>query len=172
MRNTAVFMVRAVTGGLLFGHGAQKLFGWFGGGGPDGTGAMFESLGYPRGRDMARLAGATEAAAGLSLASGLLTPLGAAGTIGVMTNASVAAHGSAGLWNHNGGYEYPLVLSTIAASLALTGPGRLSADAALGRKLAGAWWGLGALALGTSSAMAVLSTRNTQSSDTTTTGSS
>src|SRR5699024_7983594 len=107
---------------------------------------------YPRGTEMARVAGATEVGAGLSLASGLLTPLGAAGVIGAMTNASVAAHGSAGLWNHNGGYEYPLVLSTIATYLALAGPGSLSADSAMGGRMAGKWWGLGALALGTGSA--------------------
>src|SRR5699024_3774546 len=152
MRNVGVLAVRAVTGGLLFGHGAQKLFGWFGGGGPRGSGAMLDCLGYPRGTDMARVPGATEVGAGLSLARGLLTPLGAAGVIGALTNASVAAHGSAGLWNHNGGYEYPLVLSTIATYLALAGPGSLSADSAMGGRMAGKWWGLGALALGTGSA--------------------
>lgn len=161
MGDVARLVVRGVTGALLAGHGTQKLFGWFGGGGPDGYGTFFESLGYPRGRDMAVLAGATETGGGLSLAAGLLTPLGAAGVIGVMTNASVSAHASAGLWNQNGGYEYPLVLSTIAGSLALAGPGALSADAALGWRLAGGWWGAGALALGAASAAAVLATRRT-----------
>lgn len=159
MRDTGVFLVRGVVGALLAGHGTQKLFGWFGGGGPDSYGSFLESLGYPRSRDMAIVTGATETGAGLSLASGLLTPLGAAGVIGVMTNASVSAHARAGLWNQNGGFEYPLVLSTVAGALALAGPGRLSADAALGWRLAGGWWGLGALALGGASAAAVLSTR-------------
>lgn len=161
MRDTGVLLVRGVVGALLAGHGTQKLFGWFGGGGPDSYGSFLESLGYPRSRDMAILTGATETGAGVSLASGLLTPLGAAGVIGVMTNASVSAHASAGLWNQNGGFEYPLVLSTIAGALALAGPGRLSADAALGWRLAGGWWGLGALAVGGASAVAALSTRRT-----------
>lgn len=161
MRDAGVFLVRGVVGALLAGHGTQKLFGWFGGGGPDSYGSFLESLGYPRSRDMAILTGATETGAGLSLASGLLTPLGTAGVIGVMTNASVSAHASAGLWNQNGGFEYPLVLSTIASSLALAGPGRLSADAALGWRLSGAWWGLGALGLGGAAAAAALATRRT-----------
>ncbi len=164
MQDVAKLLVRGVTGALLAGHGTQKLFGWFGGGGPDSYGTFLESLGYPRGRNMALLTGATETGAGLSLASGLLTPLAAAGVIGVMSNASVSAHASAGLWNQNGGYEYPLVLSTIAGSLALSGPGALSADAALGWRLAGGWWGLGALALGAASAAAALSTRRTSQS--------
>ena len=162
MRDFGLFLVRGVTGALLIGHGTQKLFGWFGGGGPDGTGAMLESLGYPQGKDMARLTGAAETGAGVSLASGLLTPLGAAGVIGVMTNATVSVHLSSGLWNHNGGYEYPLVLSTLATSFALGGPGKLSSDAAIGWKLSGAWWTLGALALGGGAAAAALQTRRTQ----------
>lgn len=165
MQHVSALLVRAVTGGLLVGHGTQKLFGWFGGGGPSNTGAMLESLGYPRGTDMARLAGATEVGSGLSLASGLLTPLGAAGVIGAMSNAGVAAHGSAGLWNQNGGYEYPLVLSTVATYLALAGPGRLSLDAALGGRMAGKWWGVGALALGAGTAAAALRTRYTTTAE-------
>jgi hypothetical protein len=76
-----------------------------------------------------------------------------------MINAAVAAHGRAGLWAQNGGYEYPLVLAVVAAGLAITGPGRVSVDAALGLELAGLGWGLGAVAVGVVAAVGALSTR-------------
>lgn len=157
MRDVGLLLVRAPAGLLLAGHGAKKLFGWFGGAGPDDTGSAFASLGYPRGRSMALLAGATEVGAGLGLAAGALTPLAAAGTIGTMANAAVAAHGRNGLWSEEGGYEYPLVMATVAAGVATHGPGALSVDAALGRRGRAADGALAvALGLGTA-AVALLS---------------
>ncbi len=77
-----LFIIRAAIGLLLFAHGTQKLFGWFGGYGLDGTGGFFESVGHRPGRRMAMIAGGTEAVGGLFLVIGLLTPWAAAMVIG------------------------------------------------------------------------------------------
>src|SRR5947209_13629351 len=77
-----LFLVRAVLGLLLFAHGAQKLFGWWGGHGLEGTGGFFHSLGHRPGRQMAALAGGSEATGGLLLFLGLPTPFGAAAILG------------------------------------------------------------------------------------------
>jgi putative oxidoreductase len=141
-------LLRVVLGGLFVGHGTQKLYGWFGGGGPDGTGQMMESLGLRPGKRHAVLAGATEAGGGLLLAAGAATPLAAAGLSGVMVTAIRKVHWQNGVWNANGGYEFnALVLATLAG-LVETGPGRWSADAALGQMRRGEWWALGALGAG------------------------
>src|SRR3954464_4905734 len=80
-------LLRGLIGGLFVGHGSQKLFGWFGGYGPDGTGQFFESVGLRPGRRHAMTAGATEAGCGAMLAAGLATPAAAAGLTGVMITA-------------------------------------------------------------------------------------
>lgn len=159
LEDVGLLLVRAPAGLLLAAHGTQKLFGWFGGDGPEATGRGFESLGYSRGKAMAVLAGLTELAAGLGLALGLLTPLAAAGVIGIMINAAVAAHGGNGLWAQNGGYEYPLVLGTLAAGFAMHGPGRVAIDHAYGYAETGLWWGIGAIALGVVTAAGSLAGR-------------
>ena len=142
-----LLILRVVVGALFFGHGTQKLFGWFKGPDPEGTGGFFESLGYHPGRDMAIVAGVTEAGAGTLLILGLVTPLAAAMVIGVMLNATLAVHAQNGVWNSDGGYELPLVFSAAAATLAFVGPGSLSVDDAIG-PFAGVLWGLAAIALG------------------------
>lgn len=76
---------------LFIGHGTQRLFGWFGGHGPAGTGGMLESLGFRPGRPLAVVTGLAEAGGGLLVALGLLTPLGAAAIIGVMATALTGA---------------------------------------------------------------------------------
>jgi putative oxidoreductase len=119
----AIVVLRLVVGLLFVGHGTQKLFGWFGGPGLDGTEGMMRSLGYRPARGHAVLAGATEALAGLLLVLGLLTPLAAAGIIGVMLNAIGTVHGTKGLWVTNGGYEYNLVLIVAAFSIATSAAG-------------------------------------------------
>ena len=96
-----LLVLRAVVGGLFIGHGSQKLFGWFGGAGPDGTGAFFESLGIRPGRAMARAAGFAELAGGLLFAAGLVTPLAAALLIAVMTCAIATVHRPNGVWVSN-----------------------------------------------------------------------
>lgn len=159
MLDLGLLLLRLVVGLLLAAHGAQKLFGWFGGDGLQGTSQGFAGLGYPNAKVMAAVAGLTELAAGLGLTAGLFVSFAAAGVIGTMLNAAVAAHGKAGLWAQNGGYEYPLVLSAVAAGLAIHGPGRYALDPALGLPLAGLTWGFGSIAVGVLAAVAVLSSR-------------
>src|SRR5690348_7439585 len=123
-----LFLLRLVIGGTLFAHGVQKLFGWFGGHGLAGTGAFLEQLGFRPGRVNAALSGLAEAGGGLLLATGFLTPLGAAAVISVMLVAIVSVHGAKGFFSMSGGFEYPLVLGATAAALAFTGPGAISLD--------------------------------------------
>jgi len=162
--STALLVLRVVVGLLFVGHGTQKLFGWFGGHGPEGTGGFLASLGYHPGKRHAVLAGMTEAGAGLLFALGLLTPLAAAALVGVMVNAIGSAHWRNGLWVTDGGYEYPLVLAVLAAGVALSGPGAYSVDHLVQRGTA-AWhpwgfgWGLGAIAVGLGTGLVLLATR-------------
>jgi putative oxidoreductase len=146
--DTGLLIIRIVIGALLVGHGTQKLFGWFGGYGVAGTGQFMESLGYRPGKLNAALAGLGEALGGLFFALGLLTPLAAAAVIAVMVNAIVAVHLRNGVWVSDGGYEYNLVLSAVAAGIAFTGPGTASLDNAFGWHLAGVEWGIAAIVLG------------------------
>jgi len=146
--NIGLLLLRLVVGLALAAHGSQKLFGWFGGGGLDGTAGHMEGLGFVPGRRAALMAGLAEAGGGLLLALGAATPLAAAMLVGVMTTAIVSVHLKQGFFVMQGGYEYPLVLATAALSVALTGPGRASIDALLGLDLAGPGWGLAALSVG------------------------
>ncbi|MFD3324400.1 DoxX family protein [Streptomyces sp. NPDC058701] len=124
--DTGLLILRLVLGLTMAAHGAQKLFGWFGGGGISGTGQFFTASGYPAGDAMAVLAGLTETLGGLGLAAGLLTPLAGAALFGTMINA-IAVHG-AGSFFAPEGIEYELLLTAGAAALALTGPGRYAVD--------------------------------------------
>jgi putative oxidoreductase len=144
----ALFALRIVAGLLMAGHGAQKLFGSFGGHGIAGTGQFFESLGLRPGQRHARLAGLSEFGGGLLLALGLITPLGAAAIIGVMTVAILTVHLPKGLWATEGGYEYNVVLIAIAFALGCAGPGGWSIDHALGLNTGGVGWGVAALGAG------------------------
>jgi len=143
-------ILRVVIGALFIGHGTQKLFGWFGGHGLEGTSGFFESLGFRPGRRAAIAAGAAEAGGGALLAAGLLTPLASAALIGPMTQAIETVHLKNGPWNADQGWEYNAVLIAAALALAETGPGRLSVDHALGldEKLRGPAWAVLALAAG------------------------
>jgi putative oxidoreductase len=155
-----LFIIRASLGLLLFAHGAQKLFGWWGGHGLEATGGFFHQLGHRPGRQMAALAGASEAGGGALLFLGLLTPFGAAAVIGTMAVAAISVHKDNGLWATNGGYELPFLYALIAAGLAFTGPGSFSIDNGLGLNLAGWGWGLLALVLGGVGAAVQLSRRS------------
>ncbi|MFF8267007.1 DoxX family membrane protein [Streptomyces sp. NPDC016562] len=124
--DTGLLLLRLVLGLTMAGHGTQKLFGWFGGGGVSGTGRFFTASGYPAGDAMAVLAGLTETLGGLGLALGLLTPLAGAAIVGTLINA-IAVHG-AGAFFAPKGIEYELLLTAGAAALALTGPGRYAVD--------------------------------------------
>lgn len=130
-------VLRSIVGALFFGHGTQKLFGWFGGHGPEATGQFFESLGLRPGRRHAMTAGATEAGGGALLALGLFTPAAAAALIGTMYTAIQKVHFQRGPWATEGGYEYNLVLMAALLALADLGPGDLSLDHALGTETKG-----------------------------------
>jgi putative oxidoreductase len=135
-------IARLVIGGLFFGHGAQKLFGWFGGHGPEGTGQFFESLGLKPGKANAIAAGASEAGGGLLVAAGgPATALGNAAIAGTMTTAIRTVHLEKGPWITEGGYEYNLVL--MAATFLIT------------EEEAGLGWALASLIAGVGGSFAV-----------------
>jgi putative oxidoreductase len=161
-----LLILRLVVGLTLAAHGAQKLFGWFGGYGLTGTGGFLEQLGFVPGRRAALAAGLAETGAGLLLALGLATPFAAAVALSVMIVASVSVHAPKGFFAHNGGYEYTMILGIAALSLAFTGPGALSLDAALGVQDAGAAWGLAALAVGLAGAGLQLARRRVPAAST------
>ena len=129
--DAGLLILRLVAGLLVAGHGLQKMTFWFGGHGLAGGTEEFRHDGFRGGRLTALAAGTGQVSSGVGLAVGALTPLAAMVVIGVMTVAiTVKWHN--GLWVQNDGYEYPLVLVVLAATLALTGPGRWSFDHRLG----------------------------------------
>jgi putative oxidoreductase len=128
--DAGLLLLRLVVGLLIAGHGVQKVSFRLGGGGLAGGTEEFRRDGFRGGRLTALAAGTGQIGSGLFLAAGLLTPLAAAVATGVMTVAATVKRPH-GLWVQNDGYEYPLVLVAVPAALALTGPGRWSADQAL-----------------------------------------
>ena len=126
--------LRLGVGGILTAHGAQKLFGWFGGHGIVGTAKAMESMGFKPGKPSALAAGVSETAGGVMLVLGLATPSTGAATASTMAVAA-AAHGPKGLFASNGGYEYPAVLGLCSAALAIAGPGKISLDHLLDYRL-------------------------------------
>ena len=147
-------LLRLTIGGTFFVHGTQKLFGWFGGYGPDGTGQFFESLGLRPGRRNAVAAGSTETACGVLIALGLATPAAAAGLSAVMITALRTAIWKEGFKPATG--EFEVLLAAGALALTDTGPGDPSVDSALGLELSGPWWTLAALGAGAAgSSMAI-----------------
>jgi putative oxidoreductase len=143
-----ILLIRATVGLTLAAHGTQKLFGWFGGYGLNGTGHWLESVGFHPGRRHALMAGLTEVGGGLLLALGLLTPAGAALVASVMLVAAITAHLKNGFFIASGGYEYNVVLGAAAIGLAFTGAGAFSIDALAGYSFGGPFWGTAALLTG------------------------
>lgn len=141
-------ILRFVIGGYFVGHGTQKLFGWFGGHGPDATGQFFESLGMRPGKRNAIAAGAAEAGGGALLVLGAATPLASSLIISTMITAIQRVHLKNGPWVSEQGYEYNLVLIAAVLSLAETGPGSPSVDDARGSTMHGPQWAALALLLG------------------------
>jgi putative oxidoreductase len=131
MMHIGLLLIRLVVGLTMAGHGAQKLFGWFGGYGPKGTGGFFEQIGIKPGVAMAVLAGLGELAGGLLFAAGLLTPVASALIVVIMLVAIVKLHVKNGFWVSANGFEYNLVLIAIAVGVALIGPGAYSVDSLL-----------------------------------------
>ncbi|PKU23482.1 DoxX family protein [Telmatospirillum siberiense] len=126
-------MLRIATGLLLVPHGAQKLFGWFGGYGVAATGQFFVSkLGLPA--SLALVAGIIEFFGGLLLAAGLLTRPVAALVTGMMAIAVIQVHLAAGFFWTSGGFEYPLFWAVAALSFVVRGGGRYSLDSLIGRE--------------------------------------
>lgn len=153
--NTGLLLLRVVTGLVMAAHGAQKLFGWFGGGGLEGTGQFFEMSGYPSGTTMAALAGLSEVLGGLGLVLGLLTPLAGAAVVGTMINAVAVKWG--GGFFAPAGVEYELLLVAAAAAVTVAGPGRYAVDRLLpGLRNHRLSYGIGAVVVGVVSAAVVL----------------
>jgi putative oxidoreductase len=154
-----LLLLRLVVGLTVAAHGGQKLFGWFGGPGIEGTARGLELLGFSPGRRHAVMAGLVEIGAGSLLALGLLTPVAAALVASVMVVAAISVHLKQGFFITAGGFEYTLVLGAAGLVAAFTGPGRYSLDAALGFSAGGVLWGLGALLVGIAGAVLQLSRR-------------
>jgi putative oxidoreductase len=126
-----LLVIRIVFGLTFAAHGTQKLFGWFGGYGIEGTGGFFESIGIKPGKPMAVLAGLGELGGGLLFSLGLLTPLAALVIAVTMLVAIVTVAGKNGYWATANGSEYNWAIIAVALGIALTGPGAYSFDALL-----------------------------------------
>ncbi|MFD0314572.1 DoxX family protein [Streptomyces flavalbus] len=153
-----LLLLRLGTGGVLAAHGAQKLFGWFGGGGIEGTGQFMESVGYRPGKASATAAGLAETGGGTLLALGLATPAAGAAAAGAMSGAA-AVHAPNGFFAQSGGYEYAASLALAATGIAIAGPGRLSLDHALGHTVNRGWMVPTALAVTAAATVAVVGAR-------------
>jgi putative oxidoreductase len=136
-KDLALFTLRATMGGLMAGHGAQKLFGAFDGYGLEGTGGWLESMGMRPGKQWAMAAGVSELGGGMLTALGLGGGIGPIMTMGAMAMASLTVHKGKPIWVSAGGAELPVVNMAIASALAMAGPGAVSMDKLLGIKVPG-----------------------------------
>jgi putative oxidoreductase len=134
-----LLILRLVAGLTIAAHGAQKLFGWFGGSGFSGTLKMQERMGLKPAALWASFAILGEVGGGLSVALGFLTPLGAAGMFGAMFMAITKGHWRNGFWNSKRGIEYPLQLLAVAVAIGFTGAGSYALDALFGIALPTPW---------------------------------
>ncbi len=142
---SGLLLLRLAVGGIMAAHGAQKLFGWWGGPGLRGTIGMCSNLAYRFPILMGVSLAVAESAGGLLLAAGFLTPLGALAVTIVMLSAVYLVHWAKGFFNGNGGFEFNLLIAASAVALAAIGPGRFSLDHAIGwdDDISGVWWGVG-----------------------------
>ena len=154
--NVGRLIARTVIGGLFVGHGTQKLMGWFGGPGLEGTAGMMKSLELNPPRPNAIAAGVAETGGGVLLCLGLGTPLASSALIGTMITAIRKVHWSNGPWVSAGGYEYNVVLIAALLGLAEDRPGDVSLDQALGLEFTGFRWSVAALVLGAAASSATV----------------
>jgi putative oxidoreductase len=145
--NLGALVLRAVVGGLLAGHGAQKAFGAFDGPGLEGTSSFLETLGLRPGRPWAYLASLSELGGGVLTVLGFLNPLGPLGIIASQAMAWATAHRGQPIWVTEGGAELPLTNIAASTALILSGPGKYSLDRALGTRLPGWLVPLGVVAI-------------------------
>ena len=137
MIDFGLLLIRLTVGGLLAGHGAQKLYGWFEGYGLEGTAGFMESLGFRPGKQWAFLAGFSEFGGGLLTAVGLGHPVGPIMTLGSMGMAQLAVHAGKPIWVTSGGGELPITNMAAAIGVALAGPGKFSLDRVFGFRVPG-----------------------------------
>ncbi len=150
-QDAGLLALRFGVGGVLVAHGVQKLFGWLGGHGLEGTGAAFDQMGFAPGRLSALAAGLGETGGGLLIALGLATPAAGAAAAGTMIPAATV-HAPSGFFATGGGYEYPALLAVSTSALTLIGPGDWSVDALLGHRLNRPWMAAVTLVLAARSA--------------------
>jgi putative oxidoreductase len=157
-KDLGLLALRTAVGGVLFAHGAQKLFGWFGGGGLEGTAQAMDHMGFEPGHQNALAAGLGEAGGGALLVVGLATPAAGAVVAGTMAGAT-AVHFPAGFFAHGGGYEYPALLGACGIALGIAGAGRYSMDHAIGHALDRPWVGVLAFTASALGAVTVVTRR-------------
>ncbi|MEV7085218.1 DoxX family membrane protein [Streptomyces sp. NPDC093085] len=158
-RDLGLLALRLGTGAVLAAHGTQKLFGWFGGGGLDGTAQAMEAMGFRPGRESALASGLAETGGGVLLALGLAAPAAGAAAAGGMAGA-VAVHAPSGFFIQSGGFEYPAVLGWTAACIGLMGAGRYSLDHATCHVFDQHWMVPVAFAASAAAAVVVIGKRN------------
>ncbi|HWE61892.1 MAG TPA: DoxX family protein [Chloroflexota bacterium] len=135
LKDVEVLVLRATVGGLMAGHGAQKLMGAFEGPGLQGTAGMMKSLGFEPADRWALAAALSEFGGGVLTALGLFNPLGPIGIISAMTMATATVHWNKPVWASKGGAELPVINIAAALAVAIAGPGEFSLDHALGIQL-------------------------------------
>jgi putative oxidoreductase len=163
-KDVGLLALRAGLGGALAAHGAQKLFGWFGGPGREGAAAGFRAMGFPRHEEAVLAASACELGGGLALATGFATPAASAAVIGAMRTAA-DLHRSNGFFAQSGGYELPAAYALAAGTIAFMGPGKLSLDHALGGRLSKPWMAVAGIAAGLVGGTLVARTRQAPPTD-------
>jgi putative oxidoreductase len=142
-----LLVIRLVLGGTMAAHGTQKVFGWFGGPGPQGTAGFLSGLGFGASPVLAIVLGMSELGGGVLLALGFATPFAAVLIAVVMVTAVATVHWKNGFFAGSGGYEFNLLIYAVCIGLAATGPGRFSIDSAASwaGSISGLWWGVGVL---------------------------
>jgi putative oxidoreductase len=159
------FVLRVTVGGLMLGHGLQKLNGSFGGPGLEATQESMGAIGLYPAKQQGLAAALSETIGGGLTAAGFLSPLGPAMITGTMLVAIKKVHAKNGVWVTKGGYEYNATIIAAALSLATAGPGILSLDGLLRKRRSGLGWGVVALALGAGGAAATLAVSNKMQPD-------